>query len=103
MSNERGRTAERVGVARRLAGKASLEMDSRGPKEPAASSAARRAEVFDFEVARDQRLPSRVGRQKVRTRWNYATNVEENPRYPTMCERSYDALAEIKETELSNR
>jgi isoleucyl-tRNA synthetase len=32
--------------------------------------------------------------------WNYSTHVGENPRYPTVCERCSEALAEIEESEL---
>jgi len=28
--------------------------------------------------------------------WNYSTHVGENPRYPTVCERCSEALAEIE-------
>jgi isoleucyl-tRNA synthetase len=28
--------------------------------------------------------------------WNYSTHVGENPRYPTICERCSEALAEIE-------
>jgi len=28
--------------------------------------------------------------------WNYSTRVGENPRYPTVCERCTEALAEIE-------
>jgi isoleucyl-tRNA synthetase len=28
--------------------------------------------------------------------WNYSTHVGENPRYPTVCERCTEALAEIE-------
>src|SRR4029077_11399249 len=28
--------------------------------------------------------------------WNYSTHVGENPRYPTVCERCTDSLAEIE-------
>lgn len=35
--------------------------------------------------------------------WNYSTRVGENTRYPTVCERCSEALAEIEETELSRR
>jgi isoleucyl-tRNA synthetase len=30
--------------------------------------------------------------------WNYSTHVGENPRYPTICERCSEALAEIEST-----
>lgn len=33
--------------------------------------------------------------------WNYSTRVGENARYPTVCERCSEALAEIEETEFS--
>ena len=33
--------------------------------------------------------------------WNYSTHVGENARYPTVCERCNEALAEIEETELA--
>ena len=29
--------------------------------------------------------------------WNYSTHVGENPRYPTICERCSEAIAEIEE------
>jgi isoleucyl-tRNA synthetase len=28
--------------------------------------------------------------------WNYSTHVGENPRYPTICERCSEAIAEIE-------
>ncbi len=33
--------------------------------------------------------------------WNYSTRVGENTRYPSVCERCSEALAEIEGTELS--
>jgi isoleucyl-tRNA synthetase len=33
--------------------------------------------------------------------WNYSTHVGENPRYPTVCERCSEALAEIEGLELA--
>jgi isoleucyl-tRNA synthetase len=31
--------------------------------------------------------------------WNYSTHVGENPRYPTICERCSEAIAEIEGAE----
>jgi isoleucyl-tRNA synthetase len=38
----------------------------------------------------------RADGQKCQRCWNYSTHVGENPRYPTVCERCSEALAEIK-------
>jgi len=35
--------------------------------------------------------------------WNYSTHVSENPRYPTVCERCSEALAEIEKGALGNQ
>jgi isoleucyl-tRNA synthetase len=35
--------------------------------------------------------------------WHYSTHVGENPRYPTVCERRSQALAEVEGAEPSKR
>jgi len=40
----------------------------------------------------------RAGGTKCERCWNYSTHVGENSRYPTVCERCSEALAEIEST-----
>lgn len=41
--------------------------------------------------------------QKCERRGNFTTCAAENPRYPTVCKRCREALAETEEAEFSNR
>ena len=52
-----------------------------------------------IETAPHGELIVTVGRadgKKCERCWNYSTHVGENPRYPTVCERCSEALAEIE-------
>jgi isoleucyl-tRNA synthetase len=61
---------------------------------------------FDGPVDSDHREPFhvevlRADGTKCERCWNYSTHVGENPRYPSVCERCSEALAEIERLELA--
>jgi isoleucyl-tRNA synthetase len=60
--------------------------------EPNASEAATKSELLPGLAIKIERADG----AKCERCWNYSTHVGENPRYPTVCERCTEALAEIE-------
>jgi isoleucyl-tRNA synthetase len=60
--------------------------------EPAAPAGAVQSEVLPGLAIKIERADG----AKCERCWNYSTHVGENPRYPTVCERCTEALAEIE-------
>jgi isoleucyl-tRNA synthetase len=60
--------------------------------EPNASEAATKSELLPGLTIKIERADG----AKCERCWNYSTHVGENPRYPTVCERCTEAMAEIE-------
>jgi isoleucyl-tRNA synthetase len=60
--------------------------------EPAAPDGAVQSDVLPGLAIKIERADG----AKCERCWNYSTHVGENPRYPTVCERCTEALAEIE-------
>jgi isoleucyl-tRNA synthetase len=57
------------------------------------------ADAFQSDVLRGLSVKiERADGKKCERCWNYSTRVGENARYPTVCERCSEALAEIEST-----
>jgi isoleucyl-tRNA synthetase len=69
---------------------------------PADSPGDIRARVLHGDSFRSEAFPGLAMRviaaagTKCERCWNYSTHVGENPRYPSLCERCSEALAEIE-------